>query len=251
MRHACLAFGLLSTTILAAQDDPALVRSLREISAIREADAIVVARVATVHPSPGVWCGILRTVQVVTYQIERVVAGKPVAGTIEVEHLLVANSPLVAANAPFLRPDLIAPGVRAILCLQSTGDGWAVGDETCGVRLIDPPKTADPAQGAVLSAVLGDAALRAWIHAERSPLPIVLGGATPLPLTVTPTGFTVEFVPPELVHESNHFTISRLSVDRDRAEVQLAMPREGVFGTFVCRRLDGVWRVEERKIAER
>jgi len=251
MRHTPLIFWLLSAAGLAAQDDPALVRSLREIRAIRDADAIVVARVTTVHPSPGTWCGVLMTVQVVTYQVERVVAGKPVTGTIDVRHLLVANSPLVAANAPFLRPDLIAPGVRAVLCLVSTGEGWIVADEDCGVRLIDPPKTADPAHGAVLGAVLSDASLRAFLHADRDPLPIVLGGATPLPLTVAPAGIRVEFVPPELIGDSNHFTISRLAVDGDRADVQLAMPREGVIGTFVCRRRDGAWFVEERKVAER
>ncbi len=117
--------------------------AIREALCIRKAKVVVFGRVAEVHESPGIWCGIAETWQEVTWKVERVVDGRLSETSVRVAHLLVAKSRLVDAETPRLDPGLVHSGATALLFLTRRGDRWFVLDEDYGTRLTADSPTAD------------------------------------------------------------------------------------------------------------
>ena len=249
--------AVLGTRMAAQGGEPApdVERLEREVRVVRDADAVVVARVARVHPSPGVWCGIAVTRQVVTYRVERALAGGGVADTVDVGHLLVANSPQVSAQAPFLSPERFQVGARAMLCLTRDADGgWSVADETVGTRWLEAPRTADPRHAPVVQCVLDLPALQPYLHLEREarrPVCVQLDDVVPLPLAVTAGARPVEFRPHELLSERAYLVFRELSFAGERAQLRFELPAEGVVGVATCELRDRRWLVTSSEVAER
>lgn len=238
-----------SGAALSAQDDPIVTRAVRELRAIRDADAVVLARVSAVHPSPGVWCGVLVTRQELTWRIERVVAGDCDATELRIGHLLVAGSALVSADAPFLDPARIAVGARALLCLRTGGGAPAVLDEDYGVRLLDAPRALDPDRVAMLRALLGLDALRPLFQlATRAPV-VELGERLAVGTALEIGGRRVRFLPPELVGETPCIRITACSVAGDHAALEFTLDAEGIRGRLgFGRRPDGLALVDQELV---
>jgi hypothetical protein len=243
--HVLLA-ATVAITSLAAQDDPVLARALREWRAIRDADAVVLARVGAVHESPGIWCGVLVTRQDVTWRIERLVAGTCDASELRIGHLLVAGSALVSADAPFLDPARIAVGARALLCLRTDGGAPAVLDEDYGVRLLDAPRALDPDRVAMLRALFRLDALRPSLHLETRAPVVELGEQLPVGTALEIGERRVRFLPPELVGETPCIRIRSCSVVGDRAALEFTLDAEGIRGRLGFeRRPDGLALVDQ------
>ncbi len=247
-----LLFPLLLPPTGQRQQDPLLL-VVREIRAVREAEAVFAGHVVRVHTTPGIWCGFVMTWQDVTWHVDQQIDGTKLEGDVRVGHLLVANSPLVASNAPFLRPDLFWKGARAVLCVTRRKDGWIVTDEAFGARMVDGAHEPPPQHAAVLQAVLSAEALRPHLHLDRADhaaVRIELDDAVPLALAVTCGGQPVEFLPPELAKDESHLRIDTLEVDGDTARVHLSIPAEGVTGDASLTRHDGAWSIDRSEFSE-
>ena len=145
-----VALGLARTPAVGEEEPavraplPSSALVIREVRVVRNARAVVLARVHQVHASPGVWCGIAETRQDVTWQVERVIDGEAPGERVRVGHLLVAESRLVDREEPRLDPALVAAGRYAVLCLVQDDEGhWLVQDEDYGVRLTLAPEPSD------------------------------------------------------------------------------------------------------------
>ncbi len=236
---AGLLLAALAPVPAAAQQEstpaePAAQRARREVRAIRTADAIVLARVREVHPTPGVWCGVVVTWQHVTYDVDEVLHGTGVAREIRVGHMLVGGG-LVCEHAPFLRPELFQPGSRFLLCLKRDRDGWLVLDESCGARPLEPARTPDATHAELVRLLLAQPGLRP--RDDDTVLKIQLGPALPLPVDVPQRA--VEFLPPELVRGERALRITAIRVEQDRAEVDYEFG--AARGTFRAQRRGEQW----------
>lgn len=258
MRSLIVAASILLPLSLPAQDvradEVALARALREVRAIRDADAVVLAHVQKVHPSPGVWCGIVMTWQEVTWTIETVVGGVALSGDLRVGHLLVGDTPMIRADEPCVRSERIWKGARAILCLTKSEDRWLVQDEDYGVRLIDGPKRLDVDRTAMVQALLDLPGLRPYLHLDRvgAELPqIELGPHILLPGEVHIGERALSFLPAELARDRRVLSVTALSIDGDRARLAFRFDAEGVRGEIGFLRTDGLWRVEASQVDER
>ncbi len=251
--------GMLVLVVAAAAgagepDDRALLAAKREIAVVREAAAVVLARVSLVHPSPGIWCGFLKTTQPVTWKVESLLHGEKVGEEVVVGHLLVHGSPLVLPDYPALRPDRFAPGTRAILFLEREGTGFAVSDETYGVRFLDPVAEASADRTAVLGAVLALPALEPYLAAvkeARRPLVVLLNEALSAPLPVRRFDLPVLFVSESTSDGRSVIRFRRFEVGAERARAEFDFAAEGVTGTVGLERSAEGWKVVGADVAER
>lgn len=236
---AGLLLAALAPVPAAAQQDltPAEVaahRARREVRAILTADAVVLGRVREVHPTPGVWCGIVVTWQQVTYDVDEVLHGSDVPRQIRVGHMLVGGG-LVCEHAPFLRPELFQPGSRFLLCLKRDRDAWLVNDESYGARPLEPARTPDATHVALVRLLLAQPELRP--RDDATVLKIQLGAVVPLPIDIPQRA--VEFLPPELVRGERALRITAIRIEQDRAELDYELGTAR--GTFRAQRRGEQW----------
>ncbi len=236
------------------QRDAAVAIAVRKVKAVRDAERVVVAVVKEVHESPGVWCGYVVTRQEVTYQVVESVSGGPVSGDVRVGHLLVAGSPLISKDAPFVRPSVIYPGARFLLCLNRSDETWVLEDESFGALAIDPPRQPDPMGTELLRLLLERSELQAYLHPEvqgRVPLTVVLTEAVPVAPDLECFGRRVAFVPAYLLRGDPHLAITAIDVGDERAEVRFTYDVEGVTGRALFVRDGEHYRLEALNLVER
>ncbi|HEX5054200.1 MAG TPA: hypothetical protein VFZ65_20645, partial [Planctomycetota bacterium] len=247
-----LAIAACSGAAAAGQSRPArdaiAERAVRAVRAVRDAESVVLAHVVSVLPSPGVWCGIAVTRQVVTYAVDEVVAGTPRAGEVQVGHLLVAGSELVSPDGPMLRADLIWPGARAMLCLSHDADGkLVVVDESFGAQLLDGSKDGDRDQLELLRLTVALPEVAPFLHLEPgAQLLVRLDEVVPLPLPLVSNGRPVAFLSPELLGQRRHLRVRRCDVARDHARVEFEVVGEGAFGSVQAVRGRDGWVLTDR-----
>ena len=94
-----LTAALFLVSALVSPDDDALIK------VAENSEVVVVAEVVAVHPSPGIWSGIVASVQHVRYKVSETLKGKVQRFDIDVGHYVVANG-LTADRkiAQLLRP---------------------------------------------------------------------------------------------------------------------------------------------------
>jgi len=88
------------------------------LSAMKQAEIVVVAEVVEVHPSLGAWSGLLASVQHVQYRVVEVLKGNVKSKEIDAGHYVVRNSWTADREKPRLSQELFKPGNRLILILS-------------------------------------------------------------------------------------------------------------------------------------
>jgi hypothetical protein len=82
------------------------------------ADAVVLATVKDVGPSPGFWSGIVAAHQTVTYRLDTILKGRLDTAEFTVEHTIVSGSDTVEKDSPSLNRQLFYKGSQLILFLH-------------------------------------------------------------------------------------------------------------------------------------
>ena len=248
MKKLALALPLVALLAVAyAQEaapptrDAVIARAQREVDAFRNSDLVVVGRLAEVHRSPGVWCGILATRQDVTFEVQAVLAGEGKPAEVRAGFLLVHGSPLVDEE-PRLDPSKFRPGSRWLLCLQSGKEHCEIRDEAFGARLLESPPAAPAEQAAVLQAALP--AVEAWLHQDepgRIPLIVLANEFVSPPPVLFAAGQPVSILPKDRIGDRPYLEFTSVEVDGGAAKVGLSYPVEGVRSHVQLRRHDGTW----------
>ena len=214
-------------------------------------DALVLARIVQVHPSPGVWCGIVVVRQEVTYRIERVLQGKVPPREVRLGHLLVANSPLVLRDDPALAPEWFWPGAPVLLALREHAGAWQLAADERGPSFLLAPRTADPTTEALLRLLLARKELDAYLTPAHGPLAIALSETLPVPVAAERAGQRVRCLPQELLAGTQHLRLDALRLTGTGAELGFALPREGVSGWLRATRTGQAWTVDKVELTER
>jgi len=106
-----------------------------------KSDAVAIAKVKSVGPSPQAWSGLLATYQEVHYQAVRWLKKPPnetKGDTIAVFHPLVAKSLTADDHYPKLRESLFRVGAEVMLFLRLKDSRMETFNENSGVVLNDP-----------------------------------------------------------------------------------------------------------------
>ena len=104
----------------------------RRVSAVRDAEWIVVAGVVHIGISPGLWSDRFATRQHVTYGVEKTLVGDGDVEELTLGHMLVWGSSLVSLRRPELRADVFQPYARLVLHLRWGRFRWNLTDSEFG-----------------------------------------------------------------------------------------------------------------------
>lgn len=129
-----LTVALLFIPTLVSSDDDALIK------VAKNSEVVVVAEVVTVHRSPGIWSGLVASVQHVRYKVLETMKGNVQRFDIDVGHYVVANSLTADRKVPQLSPTLFKPGNRVVLMLsRERGHGCKLDDVPDGIEAFCSP----------------------------------------------------------------------------------------------------------------
>ena len=129
-----LTVALLFVPTLVPTDDDGLIK------VAKNSEVVVVAEVVAVHPSPGVWSGVVASVQHVRYKVLETLKGKVKHTDIDAGHYVVANSLTADRNMAQLSPTLFKPGNHLVLMLsRERGHGCKLDEVPDGIEAFCSP----------------------------------------------------------------------------------------------------------------
>ena len=252
-----MAVLLLAGMTLGGEEAPRrdwnLNRALLKIRAIRDAESIVLARIKSVHKSPGIWCGFLVTRQEVTYEVVEHLHGEKITGTVRIGHLLVSGSGTVLKEVPHLRWNMFYPGARAVLCLKRSEGAWTAVEDAFGVILVDPPISPDPDVREICGLTLGLPSLRPYFHSDqpgRLPVRVAIYDVMRLPLDIEMFGKKVTFAHPEALEGEPFLVFTTFEKGEGKALVRFRYDVEGVRGEARFVKKEGRWVVARDSVVE-
>lgn len=223
--------------------------------ALPDVDTILVATVERVVASPGIWCGILDTRQTVAWRVDQQLLGPTRPITFEIRHHLVAGSSLVDRESPYLRPDLIYPGAKAVLALRPGGPEAEPRDDLSRIFLLLPPRTVPADHASLFRQALRAPELRAYAAdrpaARDSLITVEFTEVLPVPFPWPDQDIEVRFLPRELVEKGRVWRFTGLTAGDTKAEVTLEIPAEGVRAVCHFEGGPGQWRLARTAAVER
>lgn len=256
MTCVCVAAATMTSDEATNRSDDAGRSSwIAAVKEIREADAVVMARVGDVKKSPGIWCGILRTWQEVDWIVERTLAGQTLDGVVRVRHLLVGPSALVA-DEPHLRDDVVYRGRRMVLTLRrektpgSDDSAWLA----TYAEPIDGSIDHDQPTTTILQEILDHPHLSPWRDPSRPNAAVeyvVSTASVDHPLALNWMGRPIGFLPADTRRDLN---VVRFHVERPNAHeirVKAEIPREGVLIDARANHRGDRWTIDSLRVAEK
>lgn len=255
---SCLLFGAATITSDAAKkpgDRNGAPSWIAAVNEIREADAVVIARVADVKKSPGIWCGIMRTWQEVDWNVERTLAGQALDGIVRVRHLLVGPSALVA-DEPRLRDDVVFRGRRMVVTLrrEKAGENEESAWLATFAEPIDGSLEEDQPLATILQAILDHPQLSPWRDPSRPNAAVeyvVSTASVDHPLALKWMGRPIGLLPIDAPQDLN---VVRFHVERPNGHeirVKAEIPREGVVIDAKALHRGDRWTIDSLSVAER
>ena len=214
-------------------------------------DAIVLAKVARVHGSPGVWCGIVVTRQEVTYRIDRLLFGKATPRELRLAHLLVAKSALVMTEVPALDPERFWPGAPVVLRLREQSGTWELVGDDRGLAFVLPPRTLESSTAELLKLLVEQPGLQTYLHLDERELVIALNEAIPAPSTLMVGSKRAKFVPEDLLKREAFLRLDSVRRDGTSTHLRFSLPAEGVVGTLTATPTRDGWRVDRFEAVEK
>jgi hypothetical protein len=95
------------------------------VTVTNQAEIVVVGEIVCSNESPGVWSGVVLSVQRIRYRVMSVLKGSLTSSYIDVGHFVVKNSKTADSKKPRLNLDLFFPGNRLVLFLTTdSGKGY-------------------------------------------------------------------------------------------------------------------------------